>query len=125
MTEVAQNERLTRYLLDRTTIRSDGNLHWRALTPNKDGETSVYRTDGWLYDQTKDVGVEEVARPQGKAIVGWADFIAQVVYTVSLKIRPDRDPLSRHADIINWPAEKDRHKSIAIDLAAEATVKRL
>ena len=123
MTEVAHTEHLTRYLLDRATIRSDGNLHWRALLPNKEGETSVYRADGWSDGQTRDVGIQEVAMPQGKAIVGWADLMAKAVYDVSLNVRPDTNPLSRHADIVSWPIEKDKHKAIAIDLAAEATVK--
>ena len=95
------------------------------MLPNKDGETSVYRTDGWSDDQTRDVGIQEVARPQGKAMVRWADLLAKAVYAVALNFKPDEDPLSRHADIVSSPIEKDKQKAITIDLAAEATVKNL
>lgn len=125
MSEITREEEVARYLLERKEIRSNGKLHWRALLPNKDGETSVYRISGWSENDIWVTGLHNVAATRGKVLVGRADLKASDVYDKSLTIRPDQIPTSRHADIMGWPEDKDRLQAIAIDLAAEADVKKV
>ncbi|MDH5670308.1 MAG: hypothetical protein OEY86_20095 [Nitrospira sp.] len=124
MSEVAREEELARFLFDKKEIRSDGSLHWRAFLPNRDGETSVSRVSGCKEGDVILMGFE-VAKARGQVLVGRGEILAANVYDLSLKVRGDQDPASRHADILGWPEEKDRKQAIAIALAEKASAKRL
>lgn len=124
MPTVAPEEQLARFLFDKKEIRSDGSLHWRALLPNRDGETSVSRIAGCEEGEILIMGFG-VARARGQILIGRGEVLASSAYDLSLNIRADNDPASRHADIIGWPEEKDRKQAIAIDLADKATAKKL
>jgi hypothetical protein len=125
MPEVSREEIITRYLLEKQEIRSNGKLHWRALLPNRDGETSVYRISKCSEHDIWVTGLHDVAAARGKVLIGRGDLRASSVYDKALTLRPDNNPASNHADIIGWPEEKDRLQAIAIDLAAEADVKKV
>ena len=125
MSEVRREEKITRYLLEKKEIRSNGKLHWRALLPNRDGETSVYRISECSEQDIWVTGLHDVAAARGKVLIGRGDLHASSVYDKALNIRPDTNLVSNHADIIGWPEEKDRLQAIAIDLAAEADVKKV
>jgi len=124
LSEVAREEELARFLFDKKEIRSDGSLHWRAFLPNRDGETSVSRVSGCKEGDVILMGFE-VAKARGQVLVGRGEILAANVYDLSLKVRGDQDPASRHADILGWPEEKDRKQAIAIALAEKASAKRL
>jgi hypothetical protein len=125
VSEVSREEEITRYLLEKKEIRSNGKLHWRALLPNKDGETSVYRISGCSENDIWVTGLHDVAAARGKVLVGRGDLKAVSVYDKALNLRADENPTSKHADIIGWPEEKDRLQAIAIDLAADVDVKKI
>ena len=125
MSEVSREEEITRYLLEKNEIRSNGKLHWRALLPNRDGETSVYRISGCSEQDIWITGLHDVAAVRGKVLIGRGDLKASSIYDKALTLRPDDNLTSNHADIIGWPEEKDRLQAIAIDLADEADVKRV
>ena len=125
MSEVSREEEITRYLLEKKEIRSNGKLHWRALLPNKDGETSVYRISGCSENDIWVTGLHDVAAARGKVLVGRGDLKVVRVYDKALNLRADENPTSKHADIIGWPEEKDLLQAIAIDLAADVDVKKI
>jgi hypothetical protein len=37
-----------------------------------------------------------------------------------LRVAPDTDPISRHANIVDWPIDRDERATIAKELAADA-----
>jgi hypothetical protein len=122
MTPVSQSETVTRFLLDKSNIRKDGSLHWRAVMPDStDNETSVFRIDNLSMQDIWSLGDEKVARIRTKVLVGRGDLIAADVYYQSLKISPDNDDESKHAAIVGWPTDKHAKRQAAIDLAAYAT----
>jgi hypothetical protein len=124
LADIDPNEKLTRYLFEKSDIRKDGSLHWRALIPNKEGETSVFRISECSEGDVWVMGFP-VAKTRGKVLIGRGDLIASNVLEVSLTLRRDEDARSRHADIIGWPEEKDRRQAIAIDLAEKVEPKKL
>lgn len=67
----------------------------------------------------------EVARARSQVLVGRGDLLAASAYELSLSVRPDQNPSSKHADIVGWPEEKDRKQAIAIDLAEKTIAKKL
>ena len=123
MKEVSHNEILARYLLDKGKVRADGTVRWNAFMP-RNGSTSVYRVSGLTEEENWDIGSHFVAEPSGKPLLGRADLTASTVFANELKVHPDGVPHPRHANIIDWPAEKDKQHDIALDLASNATVKR-
>jgi hypothetical protein len=121
--EVSRSEKVTRYLLDRRDIRKEGVLHWRALMPNKSGETSVFRVSQLSEEEIWSIGSEKVALARNMPLVGRGDLVAAIVYGKALRFSPDLDLQSRHANIVDWPDTKDARQAIALDLADEAEVK--
>ncbi|MDA0739196.1 MAG: hypothetical protein O3A59_09635 [Nitrospirae bacterium] len=125
MNPVSPTEKISRYLMDEDDIRpSDGSLRWRALIPNREGKTSVFRISGLSEQQVWSIAEEKVIPIRNKRLVGRADLLAAVVYNRNLNFSPDVDAASRHADIIEWPDEKEKRRLIAMDLASEAKVIR-
>ena len=108
MAEITQDEVVTRYLLEKKEIRNNGKLHWRALLPNREGETSVYRISEWSEQDIWVTGLHDVAAARGKVLIGRGDLKASSISDKALTLRHDDDPTSRHSDIIGWPEEKDR-----------------
>jgi hypothetical protein len=117
MTEVSRSETITRFLLDKSYIRKDGSLHWRAIMPDSTDETSVFRIDNLSMQDVWDLGNEKVAKIRNKVLLGRGNFIAADVYDRSLDLAPDTNEESRHAAIVGWPMDKDARRQIAIDLA--------
>jgi hypothetical protein len=70
-----------------------------------------------------DIGLG-VAAKRGRILKGRADFIARTINGTELRIDPDDDP-PRHANIVNWPAEKSDRLLLAIGIAAEARLQLL
>lgn len=124
MPEVRSDEILSRFLFDRSEIRENGALHWKALMPNPEGETSVFRISGCSEGEILVMGFG-VAALRNKVLIGRGDITAQSVLSSSLQVRADSDPGSKHADILGWPIEKDAKKAIAMALAEVASAKRL
>lgn len=88
--------------------------------PNREGETSVYRTTDLTTQQIYEIGEIHVANIIRKALLGRADITSLSVLSRDLKVQPHTAPHPRHANIIGWPSEKSERKLIAIELAAEA-----
>lgn len=88
--------------------------------PNQNGEISVYRTKYLTCQQINEIGQLYVAEIQNKKLLGRAEIVTSSILKQNLKIEVDPEPHPRHANIIGWPADKSKHKMIAIELATEA-----
>ena len=120
---VNPTESLGRYLTQKTHFhRRDNAVRTLAFMPPTNLRLSVFRIDGLKLDEVWGIGQKEVidVLPQTKTLYGMADIKASKVRAFDLEIEPSDTP-PRHADIYGWP-EKAKHKSVAQQLAAEATL---
>ena len=89
-----------------------------AFMPGPDGKTSVFRTQDLNEAATWAIG-EEIAQQTERTLHARGDIVAEDVSKNSLTVVPSEPP-PRHANIENWPAEKDAQKLRAIELAGAA-----
>jgi hypothetical protein len=100
-------------------------VHYRAFMPDTDRERSVFRMDGLAQDMIALLGNAFVGLQRGKPILGWASIAAGAVRrSIPLKVRADEPP-PRHAVIDAWPADVERCRALAMELASEALATRL
>lgn len=120
--KVESSERITRYLLNKSGRFSPESrrVKYAAFLPAKNGETSVYRTSSLDDSIVWNIGKQYVADPQSKEIKARGDLKALHVLKLGLEIEPTKLPHPRHANIINWPKEKDEQKMLAIELANQS-----
>ena len=121
---VSRKETVCKYQLEKDDIRKkDGTLKYRALLPASNGKRSVFRISGLSDPEIWNIGLEKVARIRCLPLLGRFDLKAALVYDQNLNILPDEDLSSRHANIVGWPEEKEKQRSIAQVLAAEAVIR--
>ena len=77
---VDRSETLSRFVVYKRWIRADNTVRSIAFTPNKNGETSVFRIYGITDNEIWDIGDREVASKQNRPIHGRADIIASKVF---------------------------------------------
>ena len=117
-------EILSRFILQTNWFStSENRVKYAAFLPNKDGETSVFRTSGISNNEIWDIGEREVSIKRGKSIYGRADISVTNVISKDLQVIPIEPP-ERHANITGWPDEKSKQMVIAVQLAAEAQLHR-
>ena len=113
-------EVLSRFILQKKWYKpSDNSVKYAAFMPNKNNQTSVFRTSGISNNVIWDIGDHEVSAKLCKPILGRADVHASSVTEKDLEVIPSEPP-ERHADITGWPEEASKKRVIAIELAAEA-----
>lgn len=122
---VSPDETVSKYQLEKNDVRQDGTLRYKALLPASDGKRSVFRICGLAETEIWDLGLSKVARLRGLPLLGRFDLKAALVYDQNLNILPDEDARSRHAEIVGWPDEKEKRRSIAQVLASEAKISAL
>jgi hypothetical protein len=123
------NESLGRYLTEKTYFSVVKNAVLpKAFMPPPNLKLSVFRIDGLGLKQIWEMGQTQVLATMPKSVAatkrinGIADIKVSKVQRLSLNVQPTGSP-SRHANICGWPEEKERQKSIAQELAAEAALK--
>ncbi len=119
MEPVDPSETLSRFVVYNRWIRADNTVRHIAFTPNKNGETSIFRISDISDKEVWNIGEHEVGMKQNKPILGRADIVASDVLSNHLEIIPSEPP-ERHADITSWPEEKDKQKDVALKLAEKA-----
>lgn len=113
-------EILSRFVLQTNWFSSSENrVKYAAFLPDKNGETSVFRTSGITNNDIWEIGDCEVSIKRGKPILGRTDIGTNNVISKDLEVVP-REPPLRHANIIGWPDERSKQKIIAIELASES-----
>lgn len=120
--QVAADETLARYILQRSHIRSsDQSVKPDAFIPHPYTDLSVMRH--LLASESELWGVgQRVAEVRGKTLYGRADF--STAACVDLRLNVQAAPLNdnpNHANVRGWPAEKPLQKIIAQQIAAAAT----
>jgi hypothetical protein len=121
---VTESESLSRFIFEKGLIRPDYTLRHTVFMPNKkNGETSVFRISGISEEQIWNIAFD-VAKKRVKQLFGRADILASKVFAKELQVVP-KEPPPRHANIIGWPDDPSLTKSIAQELADEATAHRV
>ena len=94
-------------------------VKYRAFMP-RNGETSVFDVAGLPVPSVWQRG-HEVGRASGRSLCGMGEVTYGGVQSVGLRVQ-NAEPPPRHANIVDWPPEKDAQKVIAMDLAASAVL---
>lgn len=119
--EVSPSEWVARFIMQKSYFRSsDRTARHNAFMPNRNGETSVYRTIDLSEKEIYEIGQIYVAEPLGKRLFGHAEIVVSTILDQRLKVEPHPHPHPRHANIVDWPEDKSKHKMIALELAAYA-----
>jgi hypothetical protein len=116
---VSDTEPLTRYVFSRSEL-SGAKPKPSAFLPNpRNGKTSIFRTLGLIADQIWQIGNKVVGSKRGKTAVAYASFSASIALQFKLTVKPEISLHRRHADLDNWPTEKERQKEIANEFRAK------
>ena len=107
--------RLSRFLTQSNHF-GGGTVKHRAFMPPPDLQLSVYDTTGL---ENVDIWTLADHNIPGRPMYGRGDISAATVEAEGLRVHRDDTP-PRHANITDWPAEKDAQKEIALALAAAA-----
>lgn len=122
--KVSPSESVARFITQKNYYRpSDRTVKHNAFMPNRDGETSVYRIIGLDDVEIFAIGRQFVASVINKPLKGRADIGVSKILKRDLRVEPNPDPHPRHANIVDWPEDKLKHRYIALELAAEAKLK--
>lgn len=118
---VLPSECVARFIMQKKYFRpSDRTVRWNAFIPNRNGETSVYRTIELSEKKIYEIGQRYVAEPLQKRLYGHAEIIVSTILDQGLMVEPDPSPHPRHANIIEWPEDKSKQKMIALELEASS-----
>lgn len=116
---VSPDEELSRFIFSSKELTSNGVVKAAAFLPNSSLKTSVFRKSRMSveeYNEKKEV----VARVRAKPIKAVALLSVSSVLETNLQIEPEETEHKWHADLINWPENKEERKSIAQALAKAA-----
>lgn len=101
---------------DETTVKP------RAFMPPASNlKLSVFRIYSLLETQIWALAAEKVEPVRGIVVVGRGDLSVAQIAENKLRVAPDSDPTSRHADIVEWPENRELRATIAQELAALAS----
>jgi hypothetical protein len=120
---VAASEQIARYILSaRYFSITKRTVKYGAYMPAPNGETSVYRISNIAENEIWDIGRKYVAGPSKRTLRARGDTTAELITKTGLEISPETTPHPLHANIVNWPSEKDEQKMLAVEIANEATL---
>jgi len=118
---IQSSEPIARFITDKAYFRpSNKTVRHNAFMPNRDGETSVYRIIGLVDPEIFEIGQRYVANKRNKPLLGRADIEVSKVFDRDLSVISDPNPHPRHANIVDWPEEREKYRLLAVELAAEA-----
>ncbi|NOX43265.1 MAG: hypothetical protein GXP19_05980 [Gammaproteobacteria bacterium] len=116
---VGSDEPITRFVVEKSYFRKgDLTPKPKAFYPDRYATLSVSRVIELDDNRIWDIGYE-FAEVRGKPLLGRIDIIAEHFYDNNLDFDPDNNP-PRHANVVDWPDEKQEWMSAAQDLAANA-----
>mgnify|MGYP003386238070 CR=1 FL=1 len=115
------SESVSRFLVNGDIRTSDDTVrHGAFLPPASNLKLSIFRVFSLSDDQIWALAAEKVEPSRGLVIARGDLSVAQICDN-NLKVTPDKDPTSRHADIVEWPDNRDLRATIAKVLAALAS----
>lgn len=113
------SETVSRFLLKDDLRPDKKTIKYTAFMPPSHLRHSVFRVSGLSDQQIWVLAVEKVEPARGH-VIGRGDLEVSQIVARRLRVLPDADPVSRHANIVDWPTDRDERATIAKDLAAEA-----
>ena len=120
---VAASEQIARYILSKRYFSvSNRTVKYGAYLPAPNGETSVYRISNISEKGIWDIGCKYVAGPSKRTLHARGDTAAVAITKTGLEIASETTPHPLHANIVNWPSEKDEQKMLAVEIANKATL---
>jgi len=129
--DVHSEERLARFIFSKSHIRpSDNSIKHAAFLPPPSGELSVTRHRDATDDEVWGIG-RAVATVRERSLRGRADVVAARFLEKGLAVlpapemgRPNIPDNPNHANVVDWPLEKERQKLLALEIAAQASFVR-
>ncbi|MEO8324952.1 MAG: hypothetical protein ABI618_03830 [Nitrospirota bacterium] len=94
--------------------------HGAFIPSSSNLKLSVFRIYTLSDEEIWALAVEKVEPARGK-VIGRGDLRVSGIIENSLRVPPDEDPESRHADIVGWPDDRNHRATIAKVLAALAS----
>jgi len=120
---IADSDWLARYIVRKEHVRPDGTIKPDPFIPFKWVELSVTRHLGLTEEQIWAAG-DLVAWRMGKPLQGRADAVASLYIRQRLRVVPaPEDDNPNHANVIDWPRDKQAQKEIALELVKEVRFK--
>jgi hypothetical protein len=121
ITPVDSTELLGRFVTQSSQFRKDYTVKQDLFMPNLKGEVSVMRHRQASEDDIWNIG-DGIASKMNRTLYGRSDVLAVKCQDLNLSVNasPTQDN-PNHADIINWPDQKEDKKAIAQKLAAAAS----
>ncbi len=117
------SETVSRYLF-KEDIRSDETIRYQAFLPSSSNPNlSVFRVFGLSDQEIWALAVEKVEPIRRKRVIARGDLSVAQVEEKQLVVQPDAEITSRHANIVDWPPDREKRATIAKDLAALASQK--
>ncbi len=115
---VSADEPLARYVFGSL---ASGKPKTGEFLPNpKEGlTTSVFRVEGLVEEEIWTIGRTIVGPPRGAEPKAFAQFAASVPEKFLIQVVPECSIHARHANLQNWPANKEEQKVIANELRAK------
>jgi hypothetical protein len=118
---VSAAEVVARFITQKSYFRSlDKTVRHNAFIPNRNRETSVYRTAGLAHEEIDEIGQRYVASALQKRLLGRAEIIVLRIIDEGLRVVATPKPHYLHANIVDWPEDAARQRMIALNLAAHA-----
>lgn len=118
--DLQPSDLVARYLLEGEIRNMDKTIRHQAFMPPQSLKHSIFRT----YDLSEEgiwaLAVEKVEPARGK-VIGRGNLRISEILENTLRVTPDEDPESRHADIVGWPADRNHRATLAKVLAALAS----
>ncbi len=114
------DENLSRFIFSKSHFNKTGAKH-AAFMP-RNAETSVFQVSNISEDEIWDIGVEHVGENMDPSLKARADILSGIVREIGLEIVPETSKHILHANITNWPTEKEDQLELAIDLAQASTL---
>ena len=122
MAPLATEEPIARFIRDRNYYRVDRTLRHSAFMPwRQDMQVSVFRIYDLGSNEIWELGSLHIVTSHGQQLLGRADLKVSDVTNIGLQVIPDEPP-PRHANITAWPEDNSKHKLLAAQLAAKASL---
>ncbi len=118
---MTSSEQISRFILSKRYFSvSNRTVKYGAYLPAPNGETSVYRISNISEKEIWGIGRDYVAGPSKRTLYARGNTTAVVITKTGLGIVPETTPHPLHANIVNWPSEKDEQKMLAMEIVNDA-----
>ena len=115
-------EVLGHFLYSKREIKRGGVIHHRAFLPGKSGKLSVMRLRGASKEEIREVG-SRIGALRDRVLLGRGDLEYWVFSRAGLEVvtAPEMGN-PNHADVVGWPDIRQKRLTLAMMLAASATL---